>query len=641
MKTQTLSVQDVSGGSRFSINGALQFDTRDEGIYHEFLAASAALLAGLRAKTPLNALILGGGDGMALREVLGAAPVEHVHLVDHDAQVVELARTQFAPWNKSSLDDPRVALVFRDARAFLSECPDLFDLIVADFTYPESVEGAELYTHEFFSAINSRLSRQGVFATNAVSPEKTPHAFRSLIKTLQAANLHPLPLTVRIPSFIEAGYGDWGFLMASRERFSARMLGRIEFPASLRYLNAESFRLARRKLGRENLIAAAFSRPILCPADLLATLSMELDLTDNRWEWMKRNTLVMRQFDWVAFVAEVEHLLADLPQAIREELRMLKNLGQGVLTIDRFTRTVMIMTLLLTFVNAVNPDNAYAKGGFYRSGGHGSSDSAITWFDNVTPTAFRFAALSGALSAGLWNLKGEWKPKKTITFTEGAQTRSETFVLGVTDDIYVSESGEAFVTLWDLPYAYHITADELLLYGHGQTLVGRFPMDSAIFRDLSANIVAQKTALETAIRDYTAWMAWAGIVYEALAPDARVIQELEQLKKLHTLFEKVHDLAILPPASTFAEKTQNMKKLAPGVFLSPDGELFVQERDGLLQAYASGKGSSARAMARTNDMDLFLTSVLGFYRKTQSGNASLVATIDSILERLKVKGGGP
>ena len=97
--------QRDDGSLAFFIDGDLQFDSRDERIYHECLALPPLALA-LRQRSSLNVLIIGGGDGLTAREVLKSEEVAHVHLVDYDATVLELGKTRFAALNNDSFSDP-------------------------------------------------------------------------------------------------------------------------------------------------------------------------------------------------------------------------------------------------------------------------------------------------------------------------------------------------------------------------------------------------------------------------------------------------------------------------------------------------------------------------------------------------------
>jgi len=129
-------LDDKGGRLALYLSGDLQFDAKDERLYHEPLAALPAALAARRAGgRALRALILGGGDGLALREVLRLSEVREAHLVDRDPEVLELGRTRLAGLNLGALDDRRCRIHCQDARDYLKKAR-AFDIIIQDLTYP-------------------------------------------------------------------------------------------------------------------------------------------------------------------------------------------------------------------------------------------------------------------------------------------------------------------------------------------------------------------------------------------------------------------------------------------------------------------------------------------------------------------------
>ena len=200
MSRHRLETREVPGGRAFYIDGSLQFDSRDEAVYHEALALPPLALAAARLKRPLEALVLGGGDGLALKRLLGGG-VKRAELVDYDPGVLALARGEFSAFNGGALDDRRVKVHTGDAVKYLASGRGLFDLALADFTFPEDLAGCSLFTRSFFSSVRARLAAGGLFAMNAVSPDRFPAAFWSLYRTLASARLYPRPLRLSIPSF--------------------------------------------------------------------------------------------------------------------------------------------------------------------------------------------------------------------------------------------------------------------------------------------------------------------------------------------------------------------------------------------------------------------------------------------------------
>ena len=242
----SLFVEQHADGIAFYINGDLQFDSADEAIYHEYLVIPAIALARLRfPDTELRVLICGGGDGLAVREVLRFAEVSHVDLVDYDPEVLELGNTIFKPFNAGSLTSDRLTIYIQDAGDFIREVPTgLYHVIIGDFTYPTNAESTKVYSLEWFQQVNLALETGGIFCTNGVSPENRTAGFWCLYQTLLAAELMAKPLQLNIPSFRRLGYGNWGFFLTSQISIEAAELEKIRFPENLRVLS------------RENLLAA-------------------------------------------------------------------------------------------------------------------------------------------------------------------------------------------------------------------------------------------------------------------------------------------------------------------------------------------------------------------------------------------------
>ncbi|MFP4476288.1 MAG: polyamine aminopropyltransferase [Desulfatibacillaceae bacterium] len=221
------------GDVRLYLNGHIQFSSVDEARYHEPLVIPA-MEAHPRPRT---VLVLGGGDGMAAREVLKYDTVEHVVLVDLDPVITEMAteRPEMVELNRGSLRSPRVEVVNTDAMRYLESSRDFFDVILADLPDPSGPALAKLYSTSFYALVEKRLSHRGVFATHATSPFYAPRAYWCVVKTVAAAirpeipGLVPLPYHVNVPSF-----GEWGFLLAARHEIDPMSL---EPRVSTRFLN--------------------------------------------------------------------------------------------------------------------------------------------------------------------------------------------------------------------------------------------------------------------------------------------------------------------------------------------------------------------------------------------------------------------
>ncbi|GAC1357033.1 MAG: hypothetical protein NVSMB42_15990 [Herpetosiphon sp.] len=209
--------QNPDGSATLEIDGDLQWDSRDEPIYHEFLTLPALALAQRRAAHPLHALICGGGDGLAARELLKSPALVSLDLVDYDATIVAAAQTNWAYLNRRALADSRVHLIVADAWDVVADAPSAsYDLIICDFTVPTDAAGARLYSTEWFAALHRLLLPAGLLACNVIAPSRFPAAFWSTYNTLRHVGLSPRPFRIAIPSFRARGYGDdWGFCLAS------------------------------------------------------------------------------------------------------------------------------------------------------------------------------------------------------------------------------------------------------------------------------------------------------------------------------------------------------------------------------------------------------------------------------------------
>lgn len=203
---------------RLFLDGHLQFSSIDEARYHESLVHPAMAAA----PRPRRVLILGGGDGLAAREVLEHESVERVVLVDLDPAVTRLASTRdvLVELNEGALSSPLVEVVNEDAFEYLERDRSFHDVIIADLPDPSSPALARLYSRSFYALAARRLSEQGVFVTQATSPFFAPQAFWCIVRTIEEAEnenapgLGPLvahPYHVDVPSF-----GDWGFVLAAR-----------------------------------------------------------------------------------------------------------------------------------------------------------------------------------------------------------------------------------------------------------------------------------------------------------------------------------------------------------------------------------------------------------------------------------------
>lgn len=194
---------------RLYLNGNLQFSSRDEHRYHEALVLPAME----NHPRPRRVLVLGGGDGLAAREVLKYPSVERLVLVDLDATMTDLFATapDLVALNRGSLRDSRTRIVNQDAFAWLERTDEApFDVVIADFPDPSNHSLGKLYSVPFYAMLRRVLAPGARVAVQSASPWFVPHAFWSIDATLRAAGFHTSPYHANVPSF-----GEWGFIAAS------------------------------------------------------------------------------------------------------------------------------------------------------------------------------------------------------------------------------------------------------------------------------------------------------------------------------------------------------------------------------------------------------------------------------------------
>ena len=211
------------------LNGNLQFNSRDEYRYHE-----ALVHPGLQSvREPKDILVLGGGDGLAVREILKYSRAASVTLVDLDADVTKLFKSHeiLTRLNKGSLNSPKVRIINADAFVWLKENSAKFDFIVVDFPDPSTFSLGKLYTNTFYRLLKQTLNDDGVIAIQSTSPFVARKSFWCVVNTLESVGLKTLPYHVYLPSF-----GEWGYVIASKKIF--RMPD--QFMPGLRFITPEA-----------------------------------------------------------------------------------------------------------------------------------------------------------------------------------------------------------------------------------------------------------------------------------------------------------------------------------------------------------------------------------------------------------------
>jgi spermidine synthase len=222
-------------------HGDLQFDTRDEHIYHESLVHPALA----QTKGQIRLLVCGGGDGLAVREALRLDRVVSIDLVDYDPSMLSLARGELADLNEDALENPKVTVLCEDAIKYVKNTSARYDAVICDFTVPTSVSEAALHSTEFYAALSERCIPGAFIAVNACSPRANPSAYWSIEASLRNAGFRTQPYHVFLPSFARHGYGDWGFLLARQCDGPLPPFDRCTFPNELRFLNRDRLRAMR------------------------------------------------------------------------------------------------------------------------------------------------------------------------------------------------------------------------------------------------------------------------------------------------------------------------------------------------------------------------------------------------------------
>jgi spermidine synthase len=215
---------------RLFLNSHLQFSSRDEYRYHEALVhPGLAAVPGAR-----HVLVLGGGDGLAVREILKYRSIESVTLVDLDPEMTHLFSTHplLTRLNDRSLSSPRVHVINADAFVWLNDNTEMYDFVVVDFPDPNNYGVGKLYTTAFYRALERHVSRGGLFVVQSTSPLFARQSFWSIVETLKRAGLKTYPYHVYVPSF-----GEWGFTLATAAEAPVYAPPAL-LPDSLRFLSA-------------------------------------------------------------------------------------------------------------------------------------------------------------------------------------------------------------------------------------------------------------------------------------------------------------------------------------------------------------------------------------------------------------------
>ena len=228
--TQTESKKE----HRLYIDGHIQFSSRDEYRYHESLVHPLMSIEGKRK----NVLILGGGDGLATREVLKYKDVELIHLVDIDPEMTQISSTlpMLTKLNQDSFKNKKVTVFNEDAFSFINKAGILYDRVIIDMPDPHNEAINKLYSREFYTMIRKRISENALVVSQSSSPFFTHKTFWGIEKTLDAVFDDTLSYHVTIPSF-----GIWGFNMA---RVNSEIPTNFRFDVDTKYMNDSTMQAA-------------------------------------------------------------------------------------------------------------------------------------------------------------------------------------------------------------------------------------------------------------------------------------------------------------------------------------------------------------------------------------------------------------
>jgi spermidine synthase len=229
---QRIVVTQGRAGHRLFLNGNLQFAQRDEYRYHEALVHPIIAAHG----APKKVAVLGGGDGMAVRELLKYPGIESITLVELDPNMTRLfaEHPQLAALNDHALLSSKLHIVNTDAFKFLETTSETFDAIIVDFPDPSNFSVGKLYTTSFYALLDQRLSASGYAVVQTTSPLIARKSFWTVVSSIEAVGLSATPYHAHVPSF-----GEWGFIIASHRPYRLPS----QLPEGLRFLNTQSLPL--------------------------------------------------------------------------------------------------------------------------------------------------------------------------------------------------------------------------------------------------------------------------------------------------------------------------------------------------------------------------------------------------------------
>ncbi len=215
--------------TRLFINGNCQFSSMDEYRYHEALVH----IPMLQVENKNNVLVLGGGDGMAVREILKYDDIKNIDLVDLDQEMIKICseNNNITKLNNNSLKSDKLNIYCTDAYDYIKNTQNTYDLIIVDLPDPNSEALTKLYSNVFYEMCKNKLNKGGVLVTQSTSPYYATKAFWCINKTIENAGFKVKPYHLEVPAF-----GDWGFNMAKLDQFNDNK----ELEVDTRYLTADN-----------------------------------------------------------------------------------------------------------------------------------------------------------------------------------------------------------------------------------------------------------------------------------------------------------------------------------------------------------------------------------------------------------------
>ena len=218
-KFQTAEIMETASyGKCLVLDGRIQSSQADEFVYHEALVHPGMLAA---ARAPQSALVIGGGEGATLREILRYPSIRRAVMVDIDGEVVELCKRHLPEMHQGAFEDPRTEVRIEDARAYLAETKEQFDYICIDLVEPlEEGPACLLFTKEFYKLVSDRLTPEGTMTMQGgMTKIGEINFFSAVHKTLREV----FSVVAGYQTFVSCFGTPWGFMLAGKRVDPARL----------------------------------------------------------------------------------------------------------------------------------------------------------------------------------------------------------------------------------------------------------------------------------------------------------------------------------------------------------------------------------------------------------------------------------